>query len=134
RIDHVFDRFVRHNLLDLVDDRSGAGVVLRSFDHHQMVGHLDQYAVMSAARQVPYTIGDLVGLDLDSRLTNIVWHLDIYWRIGFDLAYRKVKSGEAARFLRDLGRKLNTAKIRVVSVAGLCQSVAEHRVGAQGFD
>ena len=45
RIDHEFDRLVGHRLLDLGNQRSGAGVVLRSVDHHQMVPHLDQYAV-----------------------------------------------------------------------------------------
>jgi hypothetical protein len=36
-------------VLHLGNDGGGAGIVLRSFDHHQMIAHLHQHAVVGTA-------------------------------------------------------------------------------------
>jgi len=51
-------------------------------DHHQMVVHLHEHAVMGAAGQIPHAVSDFVGLYLHARLTHIVGHLNICGHVG----------------------------------------------------
>ena len=133
RVDHVFDRLVRDDLLHLGDHRHGAFVVLRPFDDHQMILHFYQHAVMRPACQVPDAIRHLLGLHLHGRLADIVRHLDVGRRMGFDLADGQIEGREASLFLRDLGGKLHPAKILVLGVGRLRQHIAKDGIGVPGF-
>ena len=68
RVDDVLDRLVRCEFFHLRDDGEGAGVVLRSFDHDQMIDHFHQHAVVGTAGQIPDAVRHLVGLHRDGGL------------------------------------------------------------------
>ena len=134
RVDDVFDRLVRDELFRLLDHRDGPCVVLRTFDHDQVIAHFDQHAVMRAAGQIPDPVGHLVGLHLDGGLRDAVGRLDVGRNIGLGFGDGQIEGRLAAPFLADPGRELHPAEILVVRVDGFGQRVAEHRIGAPQFD
>src|SRR5215467_2922112 len=58
RVDHIFDRLIRYEFLGLGDYRGGTYLMLRSFDQYQMIGKLDQYAVVALSREVPQSLAN----------------------------------------------------------------------------
>ena len=53
RVDDVGQRLVRPQLPRLRDHRQRPRVVLRRFDEHQVIGELDEHAVMRLAGEQP---------------------------------------------------------------------------------
>jgi hypothetical protein len=112
-------------------------VVLRRFDHDEVIGELDQDAERRAPGQKPDAVGDL--LDFHSRRRRCRARCAAGDRergraVRLHLADRHVERRMPALPLDDSGRKLHTAEILVVRIGRVDDHVAEDRVGNAGFD
>ena len=137
-IDHVTDRLVRDQPLRLRDNLVGAHVVLRPFDHHDVILEIGDDGGVAARDQpeasakifrdwpgrltTAWTAARSAAPTASGRLSQIHGDVRLYIRhVQFEVFRR-------ALILHDVGRKLNAAEVFPIGVRGVPDDVAEHVV------
>ena len=121
----------------LGDDGQRPFVVEWSLDHDQVVLHLDDDAVVSAAGQIPDAVGHHLGGDLavePGRRPGGVGHLDVDGHVGFHVGHREIQRRESAGRLANARRELHAAEVPVLGVGDLDRRVAQDGVGYHRLD
>src|SRR5205809_382360 len=135
--DHVADRLIRHQLTHRRDHRQGALVVQGSFHDDRVVLHLDGYAVVRAASQVPDAVGHLLRRHARVRLRRLphcLRNLDVDARVGPDIGDGQLERGNAGGRRRDLHREFHTTEVLVVRVPDLDGEVTDHGIRDHRLD